>query len=291
MPSSSSSSSCLDQSSGATISIAVHKCGPASSWVGHNLLLRVRQFMLRKNNNTNISKSDENSTSSTSSSNVRFAFGASGKDQNNNSMNMQQMLAHCCQSVDSASFDPMSLSVAGSVPEKFCPPKFLSQVTETELIASNTTSNNTNTNNKTNNNGLPCSETFPALFRWPFSPMSQSDCKSILSQTNGSGGLLALKEEGKTNIIPAINFQKTSAQTENLPFSIKGDLTLVGKTNEVSCGAFLTPNAKEGDLNVVFQCPVDTRKFGIPSASFLGLLNTEREVLVEVAVPVRTFGL
>lgn len=280
MQSASQSPAVLDQTSGATISIAVHKTGPVSEWFGHNLLLRVRQFVLRR---TQINSYQPVASSSSSASNT-------AADNNKNTkmmMNMQEMLAYCCNSVDSASFDPLSLYVAGSVPEKFCPPHFLSSTTTN---ASGTTQAQEK-QNITAVASLPCSESFPALFRWPHTPMSESDCKIILSQTNGANGLLSLKEEGKRHIVPAINFQKTSAQTEHLPFFIRGNLTLVGNTHEVVCGAFLTTNATEKDLSVVFQCPVETEKFGVPTASFLGLLNTESEVLVEVAVPVHQFGL
>jgi hypothetical protein len=312
----------LDETSGSTVSIAVHKTGPASDWIGHNLLLRVRRFWLRPSTEAILrgqkQLSNDASCTTTSGSLVRFAVAAPATQQSSpkhhrDPATYKDVLKICCDSVLSASFDPLSISVAGSIPQRFCPPKFLSGDNDNEsggnsqndaalMGSSNEVSNDIETHHHHHFRIFPFHKKFPSLFRWPFNPMSESDTKQILRQTVGERGLLSLKD--RPSIVPEIIFEKTSSQTDHLPFSISGNLTLAGRTNQISCGVFLTPthqnlpnssNSENDDspspLQVVFQCPIDTEKFGIPRAGVLGLLKTENEVLVEIAVPLEKLNL
>lgn len=259
----------LDESSGATVSIVVHKSGPASGWLGHNLLLRARRFLLRPNLlSPNVEKS-----SSAHGSDIHFAFQSndpsSSPISSTSSSSKNELLLKCCDAVHSASFDPLSIAVAGSISEKFVPSSSSSPSTS-------------------------------ALFKWSrISPMSDFDSSQILKQVHGKGGILSKRD--LPDVIPEIKFEKSlSAEhvskidnsTSDQPrTTITGNLSIAGNTNQVTCSAFLSSNNSisnmdDSSLNVVFQCPVDSKKWEIPVASFLGLLTTEPEVIVEVAVPV-----
>jgi hypothetical protein len=238
----------LDENSGATISIVVHKAGPVSGWMGHNLLLRVQRYLLR----------------------------ADAKKSKNISLPEKNPFERCLDAVHSATFEPSSIHVAGSIPEKF---SFSS--------SSSTTS--------------------PPLFRWPdVRPVSHSDTQQILKNIFGSGGLLSEKQQqhnddAKFVVVPKITFEKTSYafnkndnDNNKVKASVTGNLTILNRTNEITCRAFLADarcsaesKSEEGGTtnNIVFQCPIDTRRWNIPVVSVFGLLSTEPDVMVEVAVP------
>jgi hypothetical protein len=243
----------LDENSGATISIAVHKAGPVSGWMGHNLLLRVQRYLLC----------------------------ADAKKSKNMSLPEKNSFEQCLDAVRSATFEPSSIHVAGSIPEKFY------------------------------SSSCSSSKTSPPLFRWPdVHPVSHSDTQQILKNIFGSGGLLSEKQQqhnddAKFVMVPKITFEKTSYSFNKNDIhknnnnnkdeaSVTGNLTILNRTNEITCRAFLADarcsaesKSEEGGTtnNIVFQCPIDTRRWNIPVVSVFGLLSTEPDVMVEVAVP------
>lgn len=260
----------IDESAGAVVSVVVHKAGPASGWIGHNLLLRARRFLLRPNISS--SSAASSSTSVANASGVRFAFQSSGNDANHfsASSSTSDLLLRCCEAVYSASFDPTSITVVGSIPERLVP------------SAANVF--------------------HPSLFRWShIGAMSDSDCSQILGQVFGKGGILSKRDE--PDVIPEIKFERSLSAAHTPKISertsddglrhaaatITGNLCVAGKTNLITCNAFLVTSSSllsGNEKHAVFQCPVDTRKWEIPVASCFGLLTTEPEVIVEVAVPV-----
>lgn len=312
--------------SGAMCSIAVEKDGPLSLFLGHNLILRVTNFVLR-------AAPTVPSISMLLQEAQEHNWGWSRDDA---------ILAQCCHAVAGATMKTKSITVHGACSSVFTKPSAINAAYDAEFMANRARSAADSSSSSSSLSDAATKiaaeenkrvgghvRTFPALFRWPCWEMSESDVFQIEQNVWGVRGRLGCRQDFTTTMHD-IDFKRDWSSADWIhamdgirnkpPFHISGGLSINSRRLPLQCSAFLTssslaygggppqmvamkaraarthtsnpdqdePAASSGLDIVVFQCPIRSSRWNVEPVSQFGMLKTKDDVLVEVALPVKS---